>query len=152
MPITNSCGQTVEPVEVPYFILADDAFALRTYLMKPSSHIGMTRSKQIANYRISRGRRVVENAFGILASGRQCLLTTMQQGPDLVRDILKAGICLQNLGREDVQQNLIPGELRQQANMQEVYQRVGPIRDTMEAKQMRENFRLYFNIEAGSVP
>ena len=52
---------------IPYVIVADDAFPLKPYIMKPYNLKEMKLEKRFFNYRLFRARRIVENAFGILA-------------------------------------------------------------------------------------
>lgn len=48
-----------------FVIIGDDAFPLRTNLLKPYSKTGLNNSEILFSYRLSRARRVVGNVFGI---------------------------------------------------------------------------------------
>ena len=49
---------------IPHFVVADDAFPLKTYMMKPFPFRGLSIRERIYNYRQSRARICVENALG----------------------------------------------------------------------------------------
>ena len=151
--------------DTPYFLVGDDAFPLRTYMMKPFSHRGLSRAERIFNYRTSRARRVSENAFGILAMRWRCLLTTMSHHTETSKQITKACLCLHNLMRErypnlqnqdldgmDGAGNLVPGAWRTAAVMREVDQVGRAPRANREGKQQRLYLKNYFMSAAGRVP
>lgn len=162
------CPLTASPddhQDMPFFILGDDAFALRNYLMKPYGRRGMSREERIFNYRLSRGRRVVENAFGILANRFRCLLRTLEQKPNTVKDIVEAAVVLHNLLRlrhpgiaaqeadhEDENHNVIPGAWRDQVDWLDVDQPPAPSNSARaEAKHQRELLKAFFNSPQGAV-
>ncbi|XP_060561053.1 uncharacterized protein LOC132720846 [Ruditapes philippinarum] len=82
--------------DVPFFYIGDDAFGLKTYMQKPYSHRVLSHDERIFNYRLSRARRVVENAFGILANRFQVLMSTMQHHPSTIRLIGTTCLVLHN--------------------------------------------------------
>ena len=82
--------------KLPYVIVGDDAFPFKTYLMKPYPHQHLSREKRIFNYRLSRARRVAENAFGILANRFRVFLTTTNLSHENVEKIVVASCALHN--------------------------------------------------------
>ena len=83
----------------PYFILGDNAFALKSWMMTPFSHRNKTKEEHIYNYRHSRGRRIVECTFGIFAQRFRCFLKTLEVTHRTARKITSACVCLHNLHR-----------------------------------------------------
>ena len=83
------------------FFLGDDTFALMPWVVKPYSRRQPTREEIIANCGISKGRRVVANAFGILVSRFRVLLGTMEQRPTVVKDIVFTCVVLHNMLRKN---------------------------------------------------
>ena len=148
----------------PYFVVGDDAFPLRSWMMKPFSQRQMTDQQRIFNYRLSRARRVVENSFGILAHRWRCLLTTMQQDPIRVKVIVMAAMCLHNLMRlqhrslqtGDLDQpvadgSFIPGAWRE-TQLHDIAHVGGANQANREGKRLRLYLKDYYNSDVGKLP
>lgn len=52
----------------PYFLLGDEIFPLKQWLMRPFPGKNATEEERVYNSRHSRARRRIENAFGILSA------------------------------------------------------------------------------------
>ncbi|CAB4002772.1 Hypothetical predicted protein [Paramuricea clavata] len=55
--------QGIVSFTIYYYIVGDDAFLMSKHLMKLYPHRHLDKEKRVFNYRLSRARRVVENAF-----------------------------------------------------------------------------------------
>uniref|UniRef100_A0A1I8M9Y5 DDE Tnp4 domain-containing protein n=1 Tax=Musca domestica TaxID=7370 RepID=A0A1I8M9Y5_MUSDO len=83
-------------VSVPYVLVADDAFAMTPNILKPFSVRNMNAIQRIFNYRLSRARRVIENAFGILSARFRVLPTPIKVDPPKAIKITTACCALHN--------------------------------------------------------
>ncbi|XP_036320484.1 uncharacterized protein LOC118734994 isoform X2 [Rhagoletis pomonella] len=78
---------------MPFVIIADDTFPLKSYILKTFSYREQVMSHKIFNYRLSRARNVVENVFGICAARFRILRRPMDVKPENAKTIVLA-ICV----------------------------------------------------------
>ena len=77
----------------PYVFVGDGAFPLTENLQRPYCRRDMDEHQMIFNYRLSRARRVSENAFGVMSNRFRCLLSNMQLLPDTATTVvIKLGL------------------------------------------------------------
>jgi len=90
----------------PVVILGDEAFPLKKYLLQPYTRVSARNdeSKQIytRNYRLKRARRVVENAFGVLAQKFRLFYGRIQLSPENADKVVLAVCVLHSYLRNDV--------------------------------------------------
>ena len=81
----------------PYTFVGDEAFSLKTYMMRPYPRAKELNLKQtIYNYRLSRARRIIENSFGIPASRFRIFHKPIIGKVENIKCITKATIALHN--------------------------------------------------------
>ena len=65
--------------------------------MRPFARNALTKEGHIFNYRLSRARRVVENAFGILANQWRLYHCHIYLNADSITTVVKATVVLHNI-------------------------------------------------------
>ncbi|XP_060536140.1 uncharacterized protein LOC132708052 isoform X2 [Cylas formicarius] len=68
LKLPNPCKTNNSNETLPYVFIGDDAFSFRNIFLKPFSQKELNRERRIFNYSLSRARRVIENAFGIMVA------------------------------------------------------------------------------------
>lgn len=153
-------------------IVADDAFPLRTNILKPFGRSNNLSTKQkLFNYRLSRARGIVENAFGILVSRFRVFEKPISVGIDTVDEVVKSALALHNwlkmtlsegytptgfIDTEDLNMRcIIPGSWRTQSTsvsgLLNLQVRLGSRNYTRSASTVRDEYAEYFSGE-GVVP
>ncbi|CAH1971907.1 unnamed protein product [Acanthoscelides obtectus] len=85
---------------VPYYFIADEAFPLKKNLMKPYGRNQLTNERRAFNNRLSRARKSVECAFGMIRTKFSVLSTSVCCDPENVDSIIKAMSVLHNVIRK----------------------------------------------------
>ncbi|XP_018360500.1 PREDICTED: putative nuclease HARBI1 [Trachymyrmex cornetzi] len=154
VPQDKSLPGMNEPI--PYVILADAAFPLQNHLLKPYPSRNLSHDERICNYRISRGRRVVENVFGILANKFRVLLTQIHLPVGTVQNITLACCALHNylikenaaylytdIDNENLEHTTRSATWRNNTQLRNL--EITNIRPNMNAIRIRDAFKEYFN-------
>ncbi|XP_044139368.1 protein ALP1-like [Bufo gargarizans] len=133
---------------MPFVVVGDEAFQMCENLLKPYSSRDLNSTKRIFNYRLTRARRLVECAFGILVAKWRVLNKAINLKVETIDHVVKACVVLHNYLLSEEPLRLDPQDVDcTLTRMQNVSSR-----STVAISRMRDGFANYFVSEAGSVP
>ncbi|XP_067652981.1 uncharacterized protein [Haliotis asinina] len=137
---------------MPYVFVADEAFPLKRHIMRPYPGKDLPETKRIFNYRLSRARRVVENAFGILANRWRIFHRKSNMKVESVKKITLASCVLHNFVLKETTQPL-PQDNQTQGSTRALVD-VGGIGNHpgTDAMNIRDKYCSYFCSSSGEIP
>ena len=134
--------------KVPYVFVADEAFSLMLNLMRPYPGRQLPPNERIFNYRLSRARRIVENAFGIMAARFRVFCRPLDVKPETADFAVKACTVLHNYLRKE-NHDLYMRDVDMEVDIGRFGRRTV---STSEATAIRELFKNHFISECGALP
>ena len=146
-------------VVLPHVFVGDEAFRLHPNMMKPYSKpvASADKEKAIFNYRLSRARRVSENAFGLASKVFRVFYTPIALKPSTTDNLIVVACCLHNLLRDAyLESNKKPYYEMDTSQMPPSENFTALARGggfaNAEGFAVRDAFTEYFNSRAGQVP
>ena len=146
-------------IEAPHVMVGDEAFPLKCNIMRPFPGAQLSQpDRMVFNYRLSRARRIVENAFGIMVQRFRCFLKPLHMEPKNAVRVIRAACVLHNLLRQDAmggqgcrpqQDDVAP--LSTSGAFQPLHEQIGSNNHQVAAAHWREVFCTYFSND-GAVP
>lgn len=127
---------------VPYVFVGDEAYPLLRNLLKPYSRRNLDVNKEYFNMRLSRARRLVECAFGIINAKFRILWKPIETSPDLADSIIKC-ICILHNIIIDLEGIDIQNETLETPNLENVIELRQNNRFTESANIVREAYKIY---------
>lgn len=91
LPQRHECKENLN-----FVFIGDEAFALHKHILKPFPQKNLNYENRIYNYRLSRGRNVVENVFGLIAARFRVLHTAINMKPLNIQYVVLAICTLHN--------------------------------------------------------
>ena len=117
-------AKEINGVRIPVIIIADAAYPLLNWVQKPfPDHGNLSQEKLHFNYRLSRARMVVENAFGRLKGRWRCLLKQNEGNIDKMNNVVASCCILHNIC-EMFQEEFDPDLLQEIGSVAEPIQHV----------------------------
>lgn len=87
-------------VVMPFYLVGDEAFPVRTNIMRPYARRDIHYFKRVFNYRLSAARRTVECAFGILVRKFGIFQTNIATIVELAKGSIRSACVLHNYIRQ----------------------------------------------------
>lgn len=136
-------------IDAPFVFIGDEGFGSHDNLLRPFGGTHLDKKKRIFNYRLTRARRYVECAFGILANKWRIFHRSLDVKKETSIWIVKACTVLHNFVREKDGLDL------ENAHLSEIRLENLPNAQTtrggLSANSVRSTFADHFLTEAGSV-
>lgn len=141
-------------VPFPYFFVGDEAFPLKTYLMRPYPRATLTDEKRICNFRLTLGRKTVECAFGMLTSKFRVFDVPIACSEKVVKSIIASACVLHNYIRKSEGVPYTPKNTFSdiEASHENQHSRIDAATNFRSAKAIREYLTKYFLIPGIAIP
>jgi len=140
-------------IKLPYVLIGDEAYPLKTFLMRPFPSRNLNAIRENYNKRLSAARKCIECAFGILRAKWRILGKDIEVSSEKAVHIIKCACILHNVVREkdgdsdlDYCQIMLYGQAQENQlyNLQERGNHGGARRGSTRAQEIRDEFANFF--------